>query len=68
MDEVIEHNEVPKLEAKDMEDIQLGEDLKVDAAIMTITYQADHKAEDLDVNHNKAEELAKENNQKWAMQ
>ena len=39
-----------------MEDIQLGEDLKVDMAIMTIICQADHKAKDLDVNHNKAKE------------
>lgn len=56
LDEAIKHIEVPELEAKEIEDIQLGEDPKVDAAIMTITCQADHEAEDLDVNHDKAEE------------
>ena len=54
MDERIEHIKVPELEAKDIEDIQLGKDLKVYAAIITITCQADYKAEDLYVNHNKA--------------
>ena len=38
-----------------MEDIQHGEDNKVDTAITTISCQIDHKAEDLDIGHGKAE-------------
>lgn len=39
-----------------MENIQLGKDFEIDAVITTIIRQADHKAEDFDVNyenHNK---------------
>ena len=64
MDEAIERIEVPELEAKEMEDIQLGKDYKVDTAITTITPQIDHEAEDLDVDHGKAEKKAEDDNQK----
>ena len=62
----IERIEVPELEAKEMEDIQLGKNYKLDTAIKTITRQIDHEAEDFDVNHGKAEKEAEDDNQAWA--
>ncbi len=64
MDEAIECIEVPELEAKEIEDIQLGEDYEVGTAITTIIRQIDHEAEDLDVDHGKAEKKAEDDNQK----
>ncbi len=65
-DKAIERIEVLELEAKEMEDIQLGKDYKVETAITTIKCQIDHEAEDLDIDHGKAEKEADDDNQKWA--
>ena len=65
MDEAIEHNELPELEAKEMRDIQLGEDYEVDTAITTMTRQFNLEAQDLDVDHSDTEKEAEYDNQEW---
>ena len=68
LDEAIVHIEIPESEALEMEDIQLVEDSEVDETTTTITRQADHEDENLDVNPEESEELAKENDEQWAQQ
>lgn len=60
LDEAIVHIEIPKLEAKKIEDIQLVEDVKVDKPTPTITRQANHEDEDLDENLEESEQQAKD--------
>ena len=68
LDETIVHIEISESEAIKMEDIQLVEDSAVDEATPTITRQADHEDEDLDVNPEESEEQAKDNDEQWAQQ
>ena len=68
LDEAIVHIEIPESEALEMEDIQLVEDSEVDETTSTITRQADHEDEDLDVNPEDSEDQAKDNDERWAQQ
>ena len=65
MDEAIELIEVPELETKERENIQLSKDYKVDTAITIKICKIDHKAEGLEVDHGKVKEEAEDDNQKW---
>ena len=68
MDKAIVHIEIPESEALEMENIQLVVDSKVDKTTLTITHQADHENEDLDINPEELEKQAKYNNEQWAWQ
>ena len=68
LDKVIIHIEILESEAKEMEDIQLVEDAKIDKPTPTITRQADHEDEDFDENFEKSERQAKDKDNQWAKQ
>lgn len=68
LDKAIKYIKVPELEVNKMENIQLGKDSEIDMAIITITYQAGHKAEDFDINHENQEKQVNHNNQQWVQQ
>ena len=68
MDEVIVHIEISESETKEMEDIMLVEDAKVDKPTPTVTHQADHEDENLDENLEQSEQQAKDKNDQWAKQ
>ena len=53
LDKAIVYIEIPKSKAKEMEDIQLVKDVKVDELISIVTRQVDHEDEDLDENFEK---------------
>ena len=50
LDEAIVHIEISESEAKEIEDIHLVKDAKVDKLTPKVTRQADYKNEDLDEN------------------
>ena len=50
LDKAIVHIEISESETKEMEDIQLVQDAKIDKPILTVTRQADHEDKDFDEN------------------
>ena len=63
LDDATVHIEIPKSEALKIEDIQLVEDSEVDKITPTITRQSDHEDEELDMNPEKSEQQAKDNDE-----
>ncbi len=56
LEEAIVYIEISESKAKEMEDIHLVENVKVDKPTFTITCQVDHEDEDLDENLEESEE------------
>ena len=55
MDKAIVHIKISELEAKEMEDIQLIKDAKIDKRVLIVIYQIDHENKDLDKNLKESE-------------
>lgn len=55
LNQAIIHVEIPELETKKMEDIQLVKDNKMQDKIYPIICQANHEEKDLDLNFEKSE-------------
>ena len=66
LDKAIDHIEIPESGAKEIEDIQLVEDVEVDQPISIVTRQADHEDENLNENREESKQHAKDKDDQWA--
>ena len=68
LDEAIVYIKIPESEAKEIEDIQLVNDAKVNKPIPIVTRQVDYEDEDLNENLEDSKQQAKNKDDQWVEQ